>query len=62
MNCTVIDQFHLWPREALVSVAERFIQDVEIEGPHDVRTHIANHMAEEHLSIAQISKQYLEVY
>ena len=62
VNCTVIDQFHLWPREALVSVAERFIQDVEIEGPDDVRTQIANHMAEEHLSIAQISKQYLEVY
>lgn len=30
INCTVIDQFHPWPRDALISVAERFLEDVEL--------------------------------
>ena len=30
INLTTIDQFHPWPREALESVALRFIQDLEI--------------------------------
>lgn len=60
VNGTVIDQFHPWPREALVSVAERFIADVELPGPDDIKTSLANHMAEEHLSVARMSQRYLE--
>ena len=60
VNCTVVDQFHPWPRDALVSVATRFIDDVELSGPQDIKTSLANHMAEEHLSVAAMSQHYLE--
>ena len=60
VNSTGIDQFHPWPREALISVAERFIQDLEMSGPDDVKKNLATHMAQEHLSVAGMSKHYLE--
>ncbi|KAL7443397.1 hypothetical protein ACHAXH_005661 [Discostella pseudostelligera] len=60
VNNTVIDQFHPWPRDALVSVAERFLADVNINGSSDVRTNLAMHMAEEHLSVAEMSQHFLE--
>ena len=31
VNCTVIDWFHPWPEEALLSVANRFLEDIEFE-------------------------------
>ena len=55
VNKTVIDQFHPWPRDALVSVAERFLQDVDMSGSLDIRANLAMHMAEEHLSVANMS-------
>ena len=55
VNNTVIDQFHPWPRDALVSVAERFLQDVDMSGSLDIRANLAMHMAEEHLSVANMS-------
>jgi dynein heavy chain len=30
INCTVIDWFHAWPEEALLSVAAKFLTDVEM--------------------------------
>lgn len=30
INCTQINWFHEWPQEALISVAQRFLQDLEI--------------------------------
>ena len=30
INCTVIDWFHPWPEEALLSVAAKFLEDVEM--------------------------------
>ena len=60
VNCTGIDQFHPWPRDALISVANRFIADVEISGPEDTKKNLAIHMAEEHLSVAEMSQHYFE--
>ena len=60
VNNTVIDQFHPWPRDALVSVAERFLEDVEMSGPSDIKQNLAMHMAEEHLSVADMSRHFLE--
>ena len=60
VNCTGIDQFHPWPRDALISVAERFIREVELSGLDDIKTNLAIHMAEEHLSVAKMSQYYLE--
>lgn len=56
---TAIDFFHPWPREALVSVAAKFL--IEVELPSDeIRSGLAQHMAEEHLSVTDQSKRYLE--
>jgi len=30
INCTVIDWFHPWPEEALLSVAAKFLEDLEM--------------------------------
>lgn len=60
VNCTGINQFHPWPRDALVSVAERFIDDIDLVGPDGIKKSLANHMAEEHLSVAHMSNYYLE--
>ena len=60
VNCTGIDQFHPWPRDALISVAKRFINDVDVSGPDDIKENLAVHMAEEHLSVAKTSQFYLE--
>jgi dynein heavy chain len=50
INCTSIDWFHAWPRDALVGVAQRFL--AKIEFPTDeIRDSIAEHMANVHLSI-----------
>lgn len=59
INCTTIDVFHPWPREALVSVAQRFLEDVDLVTPH-IKTQLALHMAEEHLSVMKASQTYLE--
>lgn len=56
---TAIDFFHPWPREALVSVAFKFLEEVELPTA-DIRSNLAIHMAEEHLSVTERSKKYLE--
>jgi dynein heavy chain len=59
VNCTVIDQFHPWPREALYSVAGRFLEELEVEDA-EVLPKLAAHMAHCHLSVAKISDKYKE--
>jgi dynein heavy chain len=56
---TAIDFFHPWPRDALISVAERFLDEVELPSD-EVRSGLAVHMAEEHLSVTEASKKYLD--
>lgn len=31
VNCTVIDWFHAWPEDALLSVAAKFLADIEMD-------------------------------
>ena len=59
INCTAIDVFQPWPREALVSVAQRFLADVDLGTPA-IKDQLALHMAEEHLSVMKASQTYLE--
>lgn len=49
-----MDFFHPWPRQALISVAARFLEDVEL-GDSSVKESLAVHMAEEHLSVTKVS-------
>ena len=57
VNCTVIDQFHAWPQEALYSVAGRFLAELEVEDT-TILPKLAAHMAHVHLSVGKISQQY----
>jgi len=50
INSTSIDWFHSWPRDALVGVANRFLEKIEFPSD-EIRIAIANHMANVHLSI-----------
>lgn len=50
ISCTSVDWFWPWPREALIDVGNRFLQDVDLPN-EDQRIGIANNMAEVHLSI-----------
>ena len=50
INSTSIDWFHPWPRDALIDVANKFLQEAELE-TEELREKIAVNMAETHLSI-----------
>ena len=58
INCTAIDWFHPWPKDALVSVAHRFLEDVELNSP-EIKENICYHVAEVHLSVNAASQLYL---
>lgn len=58
VNCTAIDWFHEWPREALESVSLRFLQETEnIE--LSIKESISKFMAYVHTSVNEMSKSYL---
>jgi len=59
INCTVIDKFHPWPRDALMSVANRFIEDIELYNDK-VKQSVAEHMAEVHMSVTLVSDEFKE--
>ena len=57
INCTSIDWFFPWPRDALTGVANRFL--AKIEFPSDeIREAIASHMANVHLSIDDANQEF----
>jgi len=60
INCTIIDKFHPWPRDALEGVAKRFLDEVEVENGEVIIPKLAAHMAEEHLSTEIASANYLK--
>ena len=60
INCTAIDWFHEWPKEALVSVAQRFLENIETGGRPDVKDNISYHIAEVHSSVGLASQEYLK--
>ena len=45
INCTAIDFFHPWSRDALVNVADRFLSELELGGA-EVNENVAHHMSE----------------
>lgn len=58
INCMIIDWFHAWPDEALLSVAHRFLSECDLDGnPLDV---IVQFIANAHSSVVKISSEYLE--
>jgi dynein heavy chain len=58
INCTSIDWFFEWPRNALVDVATRKLIDVEFP-TDEIREAVAANMAETHISIGSANKDFL---
>ncbi len=58
ISSTTFDYFHPWPQEALISVAKRFISNVEGIKAEDVEG-VAGHMAFVHTMVNEKSSEYL---
>jgi dynein heavy chain len=57
VNCTTIDWFHAWPTEALNSVAQRFLKDVDI--PDKLKTDVVDVCVDMQERVQNLSTQYL---
>lgn len=55
-----MDWFHEWPKDALIDVATRFLNEVELP-QEELKDSIALHMAEVHLSIAEANQDFLQM-
>eukprot|EP00494_Astrolonche_serrata_P025195 UN25456 len=61
INCTSLDWFFSWPRDALCKVSDRFLDCDELDIEIELRQNIAHHMAEVHLSVNKASEDYLHI-
>jgi len=59
VNCTVFDWFHPWPEEALLSVASKFLADVEMPDD-DLRDSINRFMPYSFKTVNDFSSQMYE--
>ena len=59
VNCTTIDWFQEWPKDALLEVAERYLDGVDL-GSDDVKQAAATIFMTMHRSVSQYSKKMLE--
>jgi dynein heavy chain len=59
INSTVIDWFHAWPQDALLSVASKFLAEVEMDSD-EIRTGIENFMPYSFNVVDKYSKIILE--
>lgn len=60
INCTTMDYFFDWPKDALVNVANRFLGEIEFP-TEEIKESIAQNMATTHLSIADANVQFKEL-
>lgn len=56
VNCTSIDWFHDWPKDALVSVSMRFLEDMEIDD--NIKGSISQFMAHVQKEVNIVSADY----
>jgi len=59
INCTVIDWFHPWPEDALLSVATKFLEEVEMD-TEEIRQGIQKFMPYSFKAVNEYSEQILE--
>lgn len=59
VNCTVIDWFHPWPEDALLSVASKFLLDIEMPS-EEVREAIVKFMPYSFKTVNEFSSQIFE--
>lgn len=60
VNCTVIDWFQPWPRQALLSVANRFLDEIQAElGGKEQQEKVVEYMAFAHQAVDDASRELL---
>lgn len=59
VNCTSIDWFHEWPKNALVSVSNRFLSEIDVLPP-ELTDSVAQFMAYVHGTVNEMSQVYLQ--
>lgn len=59
INCTSMDWFHEWPKDALIDVANRFVADIDVP-TQELKEAIAEHMSFVHLSIGEANIAFKE--
>ena len=71
VNCTTIDWFSEWPRDALLEVAEKYLEDVnlgeqpkpqpgtELANIPDIKTNVASVFVTVHRSVVDMSQRML---
>ncbi|XP_077326811.1 dynein axonemal heavy chain 2 [Lithobates pipiens] len=57
VNCTTIDWFSEWPQEALLEVAERYLEGVELGNMEGVSGKVARIFVTMHRSVAEYSRK-----
>ena len=60
VNCTIVDWFHPWPQEALLSVAAHFLEDIELGTP-EAREGVVGFMAYSSTSVDEACNRYREL-
>ena len=56
VNCTSIDMYFTWPKDALSSVANHFLKTKDL--PEELRETLESHIVKVHLSIYDYSKEF----
>ncbi|TGZ69565.1 hypothetical protein CRM22_003672 [Opisthorchis felineus] len=59
VNCTSIDWFHEWPKEALLSVSASFLSNMELLS-EELRPSVSHFMTYAHQAVNEISASYLQ--
>jgi len=59
INCSVIDWFHAWPEDALLSVASKFLADVEMASD-EIRQGIETFMPYSFKVVEKFSKDIMD--
>jgi dynein heavy chain len=58
ISCTVVDEFHPWPRDALEDVANRFNASMDF-GSEELLEKVSQMMAELHITIDEANQKFL---
>ncbi|XP_078389870.1 dynein axonemal heavy chain 2 [Cetorhinus maximus] len=59
VNCTTIDWFSEWPKDALLEVAERYLMNVDLGGSEELRSNLAHIFVTMHRSVTTYSEKML---
>ena len=61
VNCTTIDWFSEWPKDALLEVAEKYLEDVSFEGEgvDELKKNVATIFVSCHRSVVDMSERML---